>query len=145
MAPTSTPGIRLIRAVSPIGLASKRRRNSRLSADHDLDAYISLLKLDGTVTLVGATEHSPAVAVFNLLMGRRIFAVSGIGGIAETQETLDFRAAQGNRERHRNDRHPAGQRSRRTPAQERRGSFSSPLRAGMEKYRFVGDMASLQQ
>ena len=60
------------------------------SADHDLNAYLQLLKLDGTMTLVGAPEKPAAVYAFNLLMRRRSLAGSGIGGIRETQEMLDF-------------------------------------------------------
>ncbi len=66
-----------------------------VSAQHDLNAYLSLLKLDGTLTLVGAPEHPLPVAAFNLLLPRRHFAGSAIGGIAETQEMLDFCAAHG--------------------------------------------------
>jgi uncharacterized zinc-type alcohol dehydrogenase-like protein len=61
-----------------------------VSADHDVNAYLQLLKLDGTLTLVGAPEHPVPVAAFPLIMGRRRFAGSGIGGIKETQEMLDF-------------------------------------------------------
>jgi alcohol dehydrogenase (NADP+) len=61
-----------------------------VSADHDLNAYLQLLKLDGTMTLVGAPEKPAAVAAFNLIMKRRRLAGSAIGGIRETQEMLDF-------------------------------------------------------
>ena len=62
-----------------------------VAASHDLDPFISLLKRDGTLVLVGAPEHPhPSPTVFNLLFGRRSLAGSGIGGIAETQEMLDF-------------------------------------------------------
>ena len=62
-----------------------------VSAAHDLDAYLTMLKRDGTMVLLGApaTPH-PSPAVFNLIMGRRSLAGSLIGGIAETQEMLDF-------------------------------------------------------
>jgi Zn-dependent alcohol dehydrogenases len=66
-----------------------------VSAQHDINAYLSLLKLDGTLTLVGAPEHPLPVAPFSLIMPRRQFAGSGIGGIAETQEMLDFCAEHG--------------------------------------------------
>jgi len=66
-----------------------------VSADHDLNAYLQLLKLDGTMTLVGAPEKPAAVAAFNLLMKRRRIAGSAIGGIRETQEMLDFCADKG--------------------------------------------------
>ena len=61
-----------------------------VSAEHDINAYLSLLKLDGTLCLVGAPEKPLPVAAFNLLLPRRCFAGSAIGGIAETQEMLDF-------------------------------------------------------
>ena len=61
-----------------------------VSATHDINAYLQLLRLDGTLTLVGAPEQPLPVAAFNLLMPRRSFAGSGIGGIKETQEMLDF-------------------------------------------------------
>jgi uncharacterized zinc-type alcohol dehydrogenase-like protein len=61
-----------------------------VSADHDINAYLALLELDGTLTLVGAPEKPLPVSPFHLLMPRRSFAGSGIGGIAETQEMLDF-------------------------------------------------------
>lgn len=61
-----------------------------VSADHDINAYLSLLKLDGNLTLVGAPENPLPVVAFNLLLPRRSFSGSGIGGIAETQEMLDF-------------------------------------------------------
>jgi uncharacterized zinc-type alcohol dehydrogenase-like protein len=61
-----------------------------VSAPHDLNAYLALLKLDGTMTLVGAPEKPTPVAAFSLIMGRRSLAGSTIGGIAETQEMLDF-------------------------------------------------------
>ena len=59
------------------------------------DKYLSLLKLDGTLTLVGAPEQPLPVSAFNLLLPRRNFAGSAIGGIAETQEMLDFCATHG--------------------------------------------------
>jgi uncharacterized zinc-type alcohol dehydrogenase-like protein len=66
-----------------------------VSAQHDVNAYLELLKRDGTLTLVGAPEHPLPVACFPLLMKRRQFAGSTIGGIKETQEMLDFCADQG--------------------------------------------------
>jgi len=61
-----------------------------VSADHDIDAYLNLLGRDGTLTLVGAPEKPLSVRAFSLLMGRRSLSGSPIGGIAETQEMLDF-------------------------------------------------------
>jgi uncharacterized zinc-type alcohol dehydrogenase-like protein len=67
-----------------------------VAAPHDLDAYLNLLKRDGTMVLVGApaTPH-PSPQVFNLIMKRRALAGSMIGGIPETQEMLDFCAEHG--------------------------------------------------
>ncbi|OYD83903.1 NAD(P)-dependent alcohol dehydrogenase [Azospirillum brasilense] len=67
-----------------------------VAAPHDLDAFLVLLKRDGTMTLVGApaTPH-PSPNVFNLIMKRRSLAGSMIGGIPETQEMLDFCAEHG--------------------------------------------------
>ncbi|KAA0991956.1 NAD(P)-dependent alcohol dehydrogenase [Dyadobacter aurulentus] len=61
-----------------------------VSAEHDIDAYLSLLRVDGSLALVGAPENPLPVAAFSLIMGRKSFAGSMIGGIAETQEMLDF-------------------------------------------------------
>ena len=67
-----------------------------VAAPHDLDAFLTLLKRDGTMVLVGApaTPH-PSPQVFNLIMKRRALAGSMIGGIPETQEMLDFCAEHG--------------------------------------------------
>jgi uncharacterized zinc-type alcohol dehydrogenase-like protein len=61
-----------------------------VSAEHNLNAYLELLKRDGTMTLVGAPEKPAALGVFSLLFKRRRLAGSAIGGIRETQEMLDF-------------------------------------------------------
>ncbi|MBG6073394.1 MULTISPECIES: NAD(P)-dependent alcohol dehydrogenase [unclassified Polaromonas] len=67
-----------------------------VAAPHDLDAFLVLLKLDGTMTLVGApASPHPSPGVFNLIMKRRRLAGSLIGGIRETQEMLDFCAQHG--------------------------------------------------
>ncbi len=67
-----------------------------VAAPHDLDAFLSLLKRDGTMTLVGAPDHPhPSPTVFNLIFKRRSLAGSLIGGIRETQEMLDFCAKHG--------------------------------------------------
>lgn len=67
-----------------------------VAAPHDLDAFLLLLKRDGTMTLVGApaTPH-PSPGVFNLILKRRSIAGSAIGGIPETQQMLDFCADHG--------------------------------------------------
>ena len=61
-----------------------------VSAEHDLNAYLALVKRDGTLTMVGAPEKPLPVNVFALLTKRRAFAGSATGGIIETQEMLDF-------------------------------------------------------
>jgi alcohol dehydrogenase (NADP+) len=61
-----------------------------VSAQHDMDAYLNLLRVDGSLVLVGAPMDPLPVTSFSLLMARRSFAGSNIGGIAETQEMLDF-------------------------------------------------------
>jgi len=65
------------------------------SAPHEYDFYLQLLKLDGTMILVGVPPEAPKVAAFNLIMKRRRLAGSLIGGIKETQEMLDYCAAHG--------------------------------------------------
>jgi uncharacterized zinc-type alcohol dehydrogenase-like protein len=66
-----------------------------VSGEHDLNAYIALLKRDGTMTLVGAPPTPTPVLGFGLLFKRRQLAGSLIGGIRETQEMLDFCAEHG--------------------------------------------------
>lgn len=61
-----------------------------VAADHDVNAYLALLKREGTLTLVGAPPKPLAVSSFSLIMGRRQLTGSNIGGIAETQEMLNF-------------------------------------------------------
>jgi uncharacterized zinc-type alcohol dehydrogenase-like protein len=67
-----------------------------VAASHDLDAFTNLLKLDGTMCLVGVPEHAhPSPNIGVLIFGRRSIAGSLIGGIKETQEMLDFCADKG--------------------------------------------------
>ena len=67
-----------------------------VAASHDLDAFTSLLKRDGTLVLVGVPEHAhPSPNVGNLIFKRRAIAGSLIGGLPETQEMLDFCAEHG--------------------------------------------------
>jgi uncharacterized zinc-type alcohol dehydrogenase-like protein len=61
-----------------------------VSADHDLDAYLRLLGINGNLTMVGAPPDPQKVSAFSLIMGNRRLSGSNIGGIAETQEMLDF-------------------------------------------------------
>ena len=67
-----------------------------VAASHNLDPFITALKRDGTLVLVGAPEHAhPSPTVFNMIFGRRSLAGARIGGLAETQEMLDFCAEKG--------------------------------------------------
>ena len=66
-----------------------------VSAPLDLDAYLDLLRLDGTLVSVGAPPEAQSMQAFTLFTARRSFAGSTIGGIAETQEMLDFCAEHG--------------------------------------------------
>jgi uncharacterized zinc-type alcohol dehydrogenase-like protein len=59
-------------------------------ADHDINAYINLLRRDGNITLVGAPNKPLPVSAFDPIMGRRSLSGSPIGGMPETQEMLDF-------------------------------------------------------
>ena len=104
-----------------------------VSADHDINAYLNLLQLDGTLTLVGAPEKPLPVGAFGLLMGRRQFAGSIIGGIAETQEMLDFCAEHGIV----SDIEMIG-------IQDVNAAYDRLLKSDV-KYRFVIDMASLKK
>jgi alcohol dehydrogenase (NADP+) len=61
-----------------------------VAADHDINAYIQMLRRDGNLTMVGAPEKPLPVSVFGLIFARRSFSGSLIGSIAETQEMLDF-------------------------------------------------------
>lgn len=104
-----------------------------VAAPHNLDAYLELLKRDGTLCLVGAPEHPhPAPTVFNLIFRRRRIAGSLIGGLRETQEMLDFCAA-----------HGIVSDIEMIPIQEINEAYERMLRSDV-KYRFVIDMASLQ-
>jgi uncharacterized zinc-type alcohol dehydrogenase-like protein len=66
-----------------------------VSAAHDLNAYLQMLKLNGTMTLVGAPPKPSELVSFNLIVRRRQLAGSSIGGIRQTQEMLDFCASKG--------------------------------------------------
>ncbi len=61
-----------------------------VSAEHDINTYLGLLRVDGSLALVGAPEHPLPVAAFSVIVGRKSLSGSMIGGIAETQEMLDF-------------------------------------------------------
>jgi uncharacterized zinc-type alcohol dehydrogenase-like protein len=102
------------------------------SAEHDLNAYLMLLKLDGTMTLVGLPEKPAPVAAFALVMGRRSLAGSGIGGIRETQEMLNFCAE-----------HNVTSDVEVIPIQKINAAYERLVK-GDVKYRFVIDMSSLR-
>ena len=104
-----------------------------VSAKHDINAYLNLLRLDGNITLVGAPEQPLDVAAFSLIMGRRSLSGSMIGGIAETQEMLDFCGE-----------HNITADVEVVPIQKVNEAYERLLNADV-KYRFVIDMASLQQ
>ena len=61
-----------------------------VAAEHDLNAYLNLLKTDGTLVLVGLPDAPVKIAAFSLALGRRSLAGSFVGGVAETQQMLDF-------------------------------------------------------
>jgi len=61
-----------------------------VAAEHDINAYLAMLGLDGNLTLVGAPEKPLVVSAFALIFGRKSLSGSLIGGIKETQEMLDF-------------------------------------------------------
>jgi len=104
-----------------------------VSADHDINAYLNLLKVDGTLVLVGAPENPLPVAAFSLLMGRCSLAGSGIGGIQETQEMLDFCG-----------QHNVTSDIEMINIQQVNDAYERLLKSDV-KYRFVIDMASLKQ
>lgn len=105
-----------------------------VAAPHSLDPFLELLKRDGTMTLVGApsTPH-PSPQVFNLIMQRRRLAGSLIGGIAETQEMLDFCGE-----------HGIVSDIEMIRIQDINAAYERMLKSDV-KYRFVIDMASLRQ
>ena len=103
-----------------------------VSADHDINVYLSLLKLDGTLALVGAPEKPLPVPAFSLILPRRQFAGSAIGGIAETQEMLDFCGA-----------HGISSDIELISIQQINEAYDRLLK-GEVKYRFVIDMATLR-
>ena len=103
-----------------------------VSADHDMNAYLSLLRRDGSVVLVGAPEKQLPVSAFNFLIGRRSLSGSAIGGIRETQEMLDFCGDQG-----------ITSDIEKIRIQQINEAYDRLLKQDV-KYRFVINMASLQ-
>jgi alcohol dehydrogenase (NADP+) len=103
-----------------------------VSANHDINAYIQMLRPDGNITLLGAPEKPLALAVFGLLTARRSVSGSLIGGIPETQEMLDFCGA-----------HNITSDVEVIPIQKVNEAYERLLKADV-KYRFSIDMASLK-
>jgi uncharacterized zinc-type alcohol dehydrogenase-like protein len=103
-----------------------------VAADHDINAYINLLGVDGNLTLVGAPPKPLGVAAFGLIMRRRSFSGSSIGGIPETQEMLDFCGA-----------HNITADVEVIPIQKVNEAYARLLKSDV-KYRFSIDMASLK-
>ena len=103
-----------------------------VAAPHDVNAYINLLARDGNLTMVGAPDKPLPVAVFGLIFGRRSFSGSPIGGLAETQEMLDFCG-----------RHNITADVEVIPVQKINDAYERMLRSDV-KYRFSIDMASLK-
>ena len=103
-----------------------------VSADHDINAFLNLLRRDGNMTLVGAPAKPLAVSSFGLIMGRRSLSGSNIGGIAETQEMLDFCGA-----------HNITADVEVIPIQKLNEAYERLLKSDV-KYRFAIDMASLK-
>ncbi len=103
-----------------------------VALSHNLDAFTNLLRADGTLCLVGAPEHPhPSPTIWPLLLRRLSIAGSAIGGIAETQEMLDFCAAKG-----------IVSDVELIPIQSINQAYERMLTSDV-KYRFVIDMASL--
>jgi len=103
-----------------------------VAADHDINAYINLLGIDGNITLVGAPEKPLPVSSFALLMGRRSLSGSLIGGIPETQQMLDFCG-----------QHNITADVEVIPIQKVNEAFERMVKSDV-KYRFSIDMASLK-
>ena len=104
-----------------------------VAASHNLDAFTTLLRTDGTMCLVGAPEHPhPSPMVWPLIMKRASIAGSAIGGIPETQEMLDFCAANG-----------IVSDIELIKMQDIEAAYTRMLKSDV-KYRFVIDMSSLK-
>jgi len=103
-----------------------------VAAAHDINAYLNLLRRDGNITLVGAPEKPLAVSAFALIFGRRSLSGSPIGGIAETQEMLDFCG-----------KHNITANVEVIPIQKVNEAYERLLKSDV-KYRFSIDMASLK-
>src|ERR1700690_115513 len=103
-----------------------------VAADHDINAYIGMLRRDGNITMVGAPENPLPVSAFGLIMGRRSLSGSPIGSLAETQEMLDFCG-----------KHNITADVEVIPIQKVNEAYERLLKSDV-KYRFSIDMASLK-
>jgi len=103
-----------------------------VAAEHDINAYIQLLRRDGNLTMVGAPEKPLPLSMFGLIMGRRSLSGSPIGGLAETQEMLDFCG-----------QHNITADVEVIPIQKVNEAYERLLKSDV-KYRFSIDMASLR-
>jgi alcohol dehydrogenase (NADP+) len=103
-----------------------------VSAEHDINAYIQLLRRDGNITIVGAPDKPHAISALSLLFKRRSLSGSLIGGIVETQEMLDFCG-----------KHNITADVEVIPIQKVNEAYERLSRADV-KYRFSIDMASLK-
>jgi len=104
-----------------------------VSANHDINAYLMLLRRDGNITLVGAPEKPLSVSAFRLIFGRHSISGSPIGGLAETQEMLDFCG-----------KHNITSDVEVIPIQKINEAYERMLKSDV-KYRFSIDMASLKK
>jgi uncharacterized zinc-type alcohol dehydrogenase-like protein len=103
-----------------------------VSADHDINAYLNLLALNGNLTIVGAPPKPLGVSAFSLIFGNRSFSGSNIGGLPQTQEMLDFCGA-----------HNLTADVEVIPIQKVNEAYERLLKSDV-KYRFSIDMASLK-
>ena len=135
----NTKAYSAVSATAPLASDTITRRDP---TEHDVQIEIlfcgichsdlNLLRLDGNITLVGAPEKPLEVAAFSLIMGRRSLSGSNIGGIAETQEMLDFCGE-----------HNITADVEVIPIQKANEAYERLLKSDV-KYRFVIDMASLK-
>lgn len=103
-----------------------------VATKHDLDRFMGLLKRDGTLVMVGASDRPHEISGFSLILGRKSLAGSLIGGLRETQEMLDYCAA-----------HGIASDIELIPVQKINDAYDRVVRSDV-KYRFVIDLATLR-
>ena len=116
--------------VAPVGRANEASNNT-VSAQMDWNQYLDLLKVDGTMVVVGLPDRDVPIGAFSLTARRRSLAGSQIGGIHETQEMLDFCS-----------KHGVTCDIEVVPIQKVNEAYGRVLKSDV-RYRFVIDMASL--